>query len=312
MPNFNKKGGRRRSSSESDGDLLNSTVNPPPDNSNTNASNIDRCVSNPHINTTGFIDDSYRNSIGTRFETRVLTRLQTRGGNSERNNHLRDEFTKMRGLVYEWVHILSSSVQPTDVIDNKHNLLCTEIDHLISEILLTRGDYALVGEFGSLKDKLDAARKDAKIAARERSIPIPTSTPRAELPTIQSNHSKNSNHDNTFEDENNMRGETRGNSSLDLSIILEPPDNASSSTVVDQDMGFNNILGSNPSRQLNSSKPNLNPLPPPVSTVVDQGMGFSNILGSNPSRQLNSSNTNSNPPPSPPLLITLLLILGGV
>lgn len=29
MPNFNKKGGRRRSSSESDGDPLNSTVNPP-------------------------------------------------------------------------------------------------------------------------------------------------------------------------------------------------------------------------------------------------------------------------------------------
>jgi len=65
--NNNPKGGRRRSASESDGDPINSFVGPPRDTFNPNITtpNIDRCVSNPHINTTGFIDDSYRNSIGT-------------------------------------------------------------------------------------------------------------------------------------------------------------------------------------------------------------------------------------------------------
>jgi len=122
-------------------------------------------VSNPHINTTGFIDDSYRNSIGTRLQTGVVTRLQTRGENFDRNNRLREEFTKMKGQIYEWIHMISSSVQPIDVINNKHSLFCTEIDQLISEILLGRGDYALVGEFGSLKDKLDAAWRDARVVA---------------------------------------------------------------------------------------------------------------------------------------------------
>ena len=71
MPNIDQKRGRRRSESESDGDPLNSTTNPPLNlfNSNAYTPNVERCVSNPHINTTGFIDDSYRNSIGTRLET---------------------------------------------------------------------------------------------------------------------------------------------------------------------------------------------------------------------------------------------------
>ena len=71
MPNIDQKRGRRRSASESDGDPLNSTTNPPLNlfNSNAYTPNVERCVSNPHINTMGFIDDSYRNSIGTRLET---------------------------------------------------------------------------------------------------------------------------------------------------------------------------------------------------------------------------------------------------
>jgi len=73
----------------------------------------------------------------------------------------------MKGQIYEWIHMISSSVQPIDVINIKHSLFCTEIDQLISEILLGRGDYALVGEFGSLKDKLVAARRDARVAALE-------------------------------------------------------------------------------------------------------------------------------------------------
>jgi hypothetical protein len=169
MPNIDQKRGRRRSASESDGDPLNSTTNPLPPripfNSNAYTPNVERCVSNPHINTTGFIDDSYRNSIGTRLQTGVVTRLQTRGENFDRNNRLREEFTNMKGQIYEWIHMISSSVQPIDVINNKHSLFCTEIDQLISEILLGRGDYALVGEFGSLKDKLDAAWRDARVVA---------------------------------------------------------------------------------------------------------------------------------------------------
>jgi hypothetical protein len=41
----------------------------------------------------------------------------------------------------------------------KYSLFCTEIGKKIAEILLVPGDYA-IGEFGSLKDKLNAVRKD--------------------------------------------------------------------------------------------------------------------------------------------------------
>ena len=269
MPNIDQRRGRRRSASESDGDPLNSSTNPPriPFNSNVYTPNVERCVSNPHINTTGFIDDSYRNSIGTRLQTGVVTRLQTRGESLDRNNRLREKFTKMKGQIYEWVHMISSSVQPIDVIENKHSLFCTEIDQLISEILLGRGDYALVGEFGSLKDKLDAARRDARVAARESSMLIPTSTPRIEPSSHQqinnSNHSRNSNLDDIFNSEDNIGGGVRQRSGLELSAIFEPPDNVSSNTVVGQGMEFNNLVGSNPPRQLSSPNPGTT-LPPPL------------------------------------------------
>ena len=53
-----------------------------------------------------------------------------------------------------------------DVINRKHNSLCMQIEHKISEVLLKRGDYSLVGELGSLKDRLVGIRKEAKIIAR--------------------------------------------------------------------------------------------------------------------------------------------------
>ena len=57
MPNIDQKRGRRRSASESDGDPLNSLTNPPLNlfNSNAYTLNVERCVSNPHINTTGLL-----------------------------------------------------------------------------------------------------------------------------------------------------------------------------------------------------------------------------------------------------------------
>ena len=53
-----------------------------------------------------------------------------------------------------------------------------QIEHKISEVLLGRGDYGLVGELGSLKDKLNAARKEAKQSARAQpDHPYPSSNP---------------------------------------------------------------------------------------------------------------------------------------
>ena len=48
-----------------------------------------------------------------------------------------------------------------DVINRKHNALCAQIEHKISEVLLRRGDYSLVGELGSLKDRLTAVPQEA-------------------------------------------------------------------------------------------------------------------------------------------------------
>ncbi len=124
-------------------------------------------------------------------------------------------------------------------------------------------------EFGSLKDKLDAAWKDAKLAARENSIPIPTSTPCADplsyQPIDNSNHSRTSNLDDIFDSEDNIGEGVRRKSGLDLSAILEPPDNISSNTVVGQGMEFNNLVGSNPPRQLSSPNPGTTLPPPPCS-----------------------------------------------
>ena len=53
-----------------------------------------------------------------------------------------------------------------DVIEREHNALCVQIEQKISEVLLKRGDYSLVGELGNLKDRLNAIRKEAKQVAR--------------------------------------------------------------------------------------------------------------------------------------------------
>ena len=83
-----------------------------------------------------------------------------------------------------------------------------------------------------------------------------------------SNHSRTSNLDDIFDSEDNIKGGgVRRKSGLDLSVILEPPDNISSNTVVDQGMEFNNLLGSNPPRQLSSPNPGTTLPPPPAPTL---------------------------------------------
>ena len=57
------------------------------------------------------------------------------------------------------------------MIKREHSALCARIGQKTSEILLGRGDYNLVGELGSLKDKLNALRKEAKQLARARAQP---------------------------------------------------------------------------------------------------------------------------------------------
>ena len=126
--------------------------------------NNDRCVSTPHINVTGFIDDTYRDNRGTRLEGRIQTRSNK--GSSSIDAQLREDFAKIKIAVIEWGEIACSGVHTVDVINRKHNSLCMQIEHKISEVLLKRGDYSLVGELGSLKDRLIGIRKEAKLIAR--------------------------------------------------------------------------------------------------------------------------------------------------
>ena len=48
-----------------------------------------------------------------------------------------------------------------DAIDSKHISLCTKIEQNISEVLLARGDCALIGELDILKDRLNVVWKEA-------------------------------------------------------------------------------------------------------------------------------------------------------
>ena len=57
------------------------------------------------------------------------------------------------------------------MIEREHNALCAQIEHTISEALLSRGDYNLVGELDSLKDRLGVARKEAIQMARNQIQP---------------------------------------------------------------------------------------------------------------------------------------------
>ena len=124
--------------------------------------NPDRCVSNPQIDLIGFTDDI----TGDQLEAR--TRTRSRGLPDYTDDRLRDDYTRLKVAVYEWGESICSRVHPVDVIEREHNALCAQIEHKICDDLLKRGDYNLVGELGSLKDQLGAARKEAKRMARDQ------------------------------------------------------------------------------------------------------------------------------------------------
>ena len=123
-----------------EGDILSSTRDMPQASSTNRFSNFnsDRCVSTPQINVTGFIDDTYRDNRGTRLEGRIQTRSK-RDSNSI-DTRLRDDFTRLKVTIYEWGEIVCSRAHSVDVIDKKHNALCAQIEHKISEVLLGRED----------------------------------------------------------------------------------------------------------------------------------------------------------------------------
>ena len=119
-----------------EGDILNSTTDVPPTSSTDRFSNFnpDRSKGVP-------------NSIDTR---------------------LRDDYSRLKTAVYQWGEIVCSSTLTVDVIEREHNALCVQIEQKFLEVLLKKGDYNLVGELGSLKDRLSAIKKEAKQLARAR------------------------------------------------------------------------------------------------------------------------------------------------
>ena len=157
---------RRRSTSEGEGELLSSTLNLPETVTINRFSNLntDRCVSTPQINLTGFIDDTFRNNRGTCLESRIQTR--SKGGSNSANAKLRDDYTLLKISIFEWGELVCNSAQALDVIEQQYNGFLEEIQQKISEVLLTRGEFHLVGELGSLKDKLNWIRKEAKRLTR--------------------------------------------------------------------------------------------------------------------------------------------------
>ena len=220
---------RRRSTSLGDGDILSSTIDMPQASSTNRLSNFnERCVSTPHINVTGFIDDTYRDNRGTRLEGRIQTR-SNKGSNSI-NAQLREDFAKLKTAVLEWGEIACSSVHTVDVINRKHNSLCMQIEHKISEVLLKRGDYSLVGELGSLKDRLTAIRKEAKQVIRslqqhEGIVPLGEAG-------VRDHSTRSYNVENVFFDEPEDRRNVRGGKDTSLIRSNTACSNVDGSSVV--------------------------------------------------------------------------------
>ena len=266
---------RRRSTSLGDRDILSSTIDMPQASSTNRFSNFnnDRCVSTPHINVTGFIDDTYRDNRGTRLEGRIQTR-SNKGSNSV-NAQLREDFTKIKIAVIEWGEIACSSVHTVDVIDRKHNALCVQIEHKISEVLLRRGDYSLVGELGTLKDKLIGIRKEAKQLARSLQqhkgiVPLGEAGLR--------DHSTGSNNvENVFFDDPEDRRYVRRRK--DTSIIRSNAacSNVNGSSVVACGPDTN---GSSPARLAASGVPQADSIPDQRTMDIDLNQSLTEIIAS--------------------------------
>jgi len=115
-------GGRRCSVSESDGDIMNSTLNP------SQARQLDRnheiSTSTPQINVTGFIDDSYHNNLGTRLQTRIHTRSE---GDPKSVELLRCKYLKLKDNINELGAIDFTLVQSMQYIDSNYDGFCKDI-----------------------------------------------------------------------------------------------------------------------------------------------------------------------------------------
>ena len=163
-----RRGTRRRSKSLGEGEILISATDVTQTSSTDRFSNFnpDRCVFTPQINVIGFTDDSYRSNTGTQMESRIRTR--SKGVPNSIDTRLRDDYSRLKTAVYQWGEIVCSSTHTVDVIEREHNALCVQIEQKFLEVLLKKGDYNLVGELGSLKDRLSAIKKEAKQLARAR------------------------------------------------------------------------------------------------------------------------------------------------
>ena len=151
--------GRRRSTSEGEGDRLSSTLNLPEAARFNRFEIIDsnRYASTPQINVTGVIDDNLESSRGTRFESRVRTRSRT--VSNAIDVKLRDDLSQLRDEIIKWGELACSVPQMMNVIEANHRTFLGNIELKISEVLVTKGDLVLVGELGNLKDRLSGIRK---------------------------------------------------------------------------------------------------------------------------------------------------------
>ena len=118
-------GGRRRSASESDGDVMNSLLNPsqPRQMDRFHDRNNEILNSTPHLNVSGFIDDSYRDNLGTRL-TRAHTNL--RGASKPDEMFRRDYYYRIKDNINEWVAIVFNSSLAMKFIE-KYDGICGEI-----------------------------------------------------------------------------------------------------------------------------------------------------------------------------------------
>ena len=79
-------------------------------------------------------------------------RTRSREVPDETDNRLRDDYTQLNVAVFEWGERVCSSAHTVDVIEREHSALRAQIEHKMSDVLLKRGDYNLVGELVSLRD----------------------------------------------------------------------------------------------------------------------------------------------------------------
>ena len=124
--------------------------------------NPDRCVSDPHIDLIAFDEVVPAGQLETRIRTR------SRGAPDKIDNRLRNDYTQLKVAVYEWGERICSSVHTVDVIEREHSSLRAQIEHKKSDVLLKRGDYNLVGELVSLRNRLNTASKEAKQIAQNQ------------------------------------------------------------------------------------------------------------------------------------------------